>query len=331
MKVLVTGAAGFLGRHVVAALVRRGHRVRALVRTASVPQWWAESDVQVIQADLCKDDLGEACDGVEVIVHLAAQRRGSDEERIRGTTVATDRLLTAMSQANVGHLVLASSMAVYDWSGRSDTLSEETPLEAIPEGRDGYAIAKLQQEGLVRRFAGEHDLELTVLRPGYIWGHGQSHTPGVVAKVGPIRITIAPGGVLPLTYVENCADAFALAAGGKDNNTVNIVDSEAITARRLVREFCRQSHVRCIALPLPYGLGLAAAHVVSACATRLGVGRRLPGVLIPPRYRARFRPMAFPNAHACRVLGWTPRYGFAEAVQRSGRDQSAFAESPASA
>ena len=79
MRVLVTGAAGFLGARTVEALVRRGHEVHALVRPSSpVPDW--PTGVHVWHGDLrVRGAAAEALEGVEAVVHLAAQMTGTDE------------------------------------------------------------------------------------------------------------------------------------------------------------------------------------------------------------------------------------------------------------
>ena len=119
---------------------------------------------------------------VDVLIHLAAVVEGSDEARFAGTAVATERLMEAMQKSCTQRLVLASSMSVYDWA-RGRRLDEGTPLEPNLYQRDSYAIAKSWQERVVRRFAQRNDWQLTVLRPGFIWGRGNEEPPGP----GPTR------------------------------------------------------------------------------------------------------------------------------------------------
>ena len=117
MRVLITGANGFLGRHVVAEFLRRGHAVRALVRPAARLDdlGWPEP-VEVVRADLrVSRELAAAFAGVDVLVHLAAAVTGGEDAQLAATVVGTERLLDAMARSQTGRLVLASSFSVYDW------------------------------------------------------------------------------------------------------------------------------------------------------------------------------------------------------------------------
>jgi nucleoside-diphosphate-sugar epimerase len=96
MKALVTGANGFLGRHVVGALLARGIEVRAMVRPAACLEalGWSSSSVEAFRADLRSSrELGHAFEGVDVLLHLAAVVSGEEEAQFAGTVVGTERLL----------------------------------------------------------------------------------------------------------------------------------------------------------------------------------------------------------------------------------------------
>ena len=147
MKVLVTGASGFLGRHVVAEFLRRGHPVRALVRPAAKvdPQrlGW-EGDAELVRADLrAGGDLPSPFAGIDALVHLAAAVTGGEEAQFGATVVGTENLLAAMARSSCKRLVLAGSFSVYDWSAVRGTLTEDSPLEADLYDRDGYAVSHL--------------------------------------------------------------------------------------------------------------------------------------------------------------------------------------------
>lgn len=319
MKVLVTGATGFLGARVVDALGSRGHEVVALVRPAGEAPAWGDR-VQVSRADLREPGAAaEALRGVDAVVHLAAQVTGSDEARFAGTVVATETLLADMAAAGVRRLVLASSFSVYDWSRAGAEIDEQTPLEEEPGlyERDGYAVAKLWQERVVRR-AAEHDgLELTVLRPGFVWGPGKEFVDGAGPRVGGVQVVFGPAGRLPLTHVVNCADCFAAAVGSDAavGATLNVVDGDAPRTWRYARDVSgRADGVR---VPVPYVLGFALVRLVHRVARALlGERLRLPSIFVPRRFEARFKPVRATGAEARRVLGWQPPLGYEEALNR---------------
>lgn len=318
MKVLVTGAGGFLGKRVVGELARRGHDVRALVRPSSpVPEWPGRVDVR--RGDLrVPGDALPAVDGVDGVVHLAAQVTGSDEARFAGTVVATEHLLAGMTRAGVRRLVLASSLSVYDWSRAGGSIEERSPLEREPAlyERDGYSVAKWWQERVARRVAEREGLELTVLRPGFIWGPGNGVVDGVGARAGGAYLVFGPAGRLPLTHVDNCADCFATAieTAGAGGATLNVVDGDAPRTWIYARDVGAGGAL----VPVPYALAFALVRLVhGASRALLGERLRVPSIFVPRRFEARFKPVQVTSAEARRVLGWRPPLEYREALARA--------------
>src|SRR5262249_4345755 len=108
MRALVTGANGFLGQHVVGALLARGIDVRAMVRPAArLEAFGWPSSVEVFRADLrTSHELSRAFEGVDVLIHLAAVVSGAEDAQFAGTVVATERLLEAMTQGACRRVIL---------------------------------------------------------------------------------------------------------------------------------------------------------------------------------------------------------------------------------
>lgn len=323
--VLVTGAAGFLGQAVTRALLARGHRVRALVRDAATYRApdAAEggSPVDVVEGDVRAPGLlDRALDGADAVVHLAAQVRGSSSEQFASTVGGTERLLEALARpagAGVRRLVLASSFSVYDWTAVRRSMTEFSPLEPRPQRRDGYARAKVWQERVVREAAAAAPWDLVVLRPGFIWGRERPEVPGVGQRVGSTMLVVRTR--LPLTHVDNCAEAFAaaLAADVPSGTTANVVDPDVVTSPRYAAASAAVTGVR-RRVVLPYRAGLALAQVARA-GGRVAfprTGGKLPGVLDPVRYRALFRPLDFPAEVAAGRLGWRPVLTWEQAAAR---------------
>jgi UDP-glucose 4-epimerase len=316
----VTGANGFLGRHVTAALLARGQEVRALVRPSAAVSLPPAPGLEVFRADLlATDDLRTAFTGVDVLVHLAAAVSGSDDVQYRTAVEGTERLLRAMVGTSCRRIVLASSFAVYDWSAIEGTLHEDSPTEpaADLQERDGYARAKAAQEEVARRRAAEHGWALTVLRPGFIWGRGHGYPDALAPRAAGLRIVIGPRSLCPLTHVENCADLFAVAAidPRASGRTLNVVDGEGVASIDHLGAHLRGSGERSLRVPVPYGLvhGLARALYSFPFVRR----RRLPGLLVPSRLEARFKPLRYTSRRAREVLGWTPPLTYEVCLERT--------------
>jgi 2-alkyl-3-oxoalkanoate reductase len=323
VRVLVTGANGFLGRHVVGALLSRGHSVRALVRPAASvePLGWPPA-VEVVRADLRGGALESLFPGVEAVIHLAAAVTGGEDAQFAATVVGTERLLAAMEGFTVRRLVLASSFSVYDWSHIHGTLDEDSPLEAAPDlyERDGYAVAKSWQERIVRASAKQKAFELVVLRPGWIWGQGLGYLAGLGQRFGSVHLVIGPATRLPLTHVDNCADLFALCvdAPAAAGETFNVVDSDEVRIWQYLSDYLRRSGEAGWRIPVPYRLAYATAQVASATSKWIFNGKgKLPSVLVPCRFEARFKPLRFSNAKVRRVLSWAPPFSYEACLDRT--------------
>jgi len=318
MKVLVTGSGGFLGRHIVEALAKRGHAVRAMVRPNSAPPPWSD-DVEIVRADLrAPGDLAPALEGVDAVIHAAAATSGSEDAQFASTVVATENLVKAILAAETKRLVLISSFVLYDWDRASRVLDEDAPTAQHIYELGGYTIAKVWQERLVREAARANGLELTVLRPGFIWGEGHAEIAGMGRKFGSLFVMFGPFTRLPLIHVVNCADCVAAATENPAaiGETFNLVDRDDVSVWRYVREYARRSGLRGVYLPLPYGLGLAVAEIANWVSRRLfGDKGKLPSLLAPRRFRSQFRPLRFPNGKVETRLGWRSPLTFQQALE----------------
>jgi 2-alkyl-3-oxoalkanoate reductase len=321
--VLVTGPTGFLGAHVVAAMLRAGVRVRALVRPgtdeASLP-WGPAPGLEVARGDLRRrDGLAEALEGCSAVVHLAAVKSGDFASRFAGTVVATENLLAAMDRAQVDRLVFCSTFSVYDYRAlpAGSILDEDAPVEDEPRSRDEYAQVKLAQERLVQEWGGR----TSVLRPGMIYGPGELwHSLLGIEVAGPLWVGAGSRRMLPMAWVENVADAFVAALTGPDavGAVVNVVDDRLPSVGEYVAAVTPYLDDKPRVVPLPYRLVHTGVEAIGVLNERRMRGRlKLPGGFLPAPFAARFRPLHYPNDRAKQLLGWRPRYALGEALPRT--------------
>lgn len=323
MKVLVTGGSGFLGRRVVEALLRAGHAVRAIVRpTARVDALAWDGRVEVFRADLrSHPSLEQAFDGSDAVIHLAAAMKGSDFARFSETVVGTERLFAAMADTPVKRLVLCSSFAVYDWRAARGRVDEGLALASDPYGCGGYAAAKLWQERLATRMSEAHGWQLTIVRPGFVWGRGSElPSAGIGPSLDGLHLVFGPLRHLPLVHVENCADLIraALESPKAIGETFNALDAEPITAWRMLGEHVRRTGAGGVRVPLPYWLvRIAIASIATVARASFGRRAQLPTLFVPARFAQRFRPLRYDTAKPRAVLGWSPPLDFAACLERT--------------
>lgn len=216
MYALVTGANGFLGRHVVEQLVARGDQVRALCRHEN-PEL-ISFGVETVQGDIRnRAAVVEACRGVDVVFHVAAITgiwgRWSDFYEIN--TLGTEHVVEGCRRHGVRRLVYTSSPSV-TYSGE-DQLGID---ESVPYPKSWYchyphSKALGEQHVLRANGAPGSDLKTCALRPHLIWGpHDKNLFGRLVEQARSGRLCrVGPGGNLVDTvYVENAAVAHLLAA-----------------------------------------------------------------------------------------------------------------------
>ena len=327
MKVLITGASGFVGKYVVAAALQAGHHVRAVIRPKTDEtrfSWHRHPHLEIARYDLrSRRGLTDMVKGVDAVIHLAATKGGDFYDRFAGTVIATENLLLAMADTGVNHLVVTSTFSVYDYQAipRETVLDEHSPLIQNPLDRDAYAQTKLIQEEMIREFEKEHQATVTIIRPGMIYGREALWHALLGAEVSATRwLKIGGHSTLPMTYVENCAEAIvqALTATKAFGQTINLVDDDLPTQQRYLNGLLNHETAPPKLTPVSWALMQGIANTAWFVNQRLLKGRaRLPGILVPAQLQARFRPLQYSNRLAKALLDWTPRYSFAEALARS--------------
>jgi len=327
VKVLVTGASGFLGRSVVRAAFAAGHDVLALVRpAANVDDLAWPGGVRIIRGDLRQvGDWAKQLNDIDAVIHLAAAPSGDLPTQLSGTVVATENLLGKLRMESLARFVHVSSFSVYDYSavGAGGTLTEATPLDPKPERRDAYTITKILQERLVGdacRKAGTH---LVVIRPGAIVGPGKDWGFGRVLKLGRWDVIFSPRATFPLTYVDHCAAAIvnALSAPVPTESVFNVVDDQLPTYGQFHRLGRRVGAADVgSALHVPWFVVSLIGGTVSLINRLLFAGRaKVPEFLDRTRQRVRWQPMSYSNRAAKEQLDWSPAVPLSEAVERTAR------------
>jgi 2-alkyl-3-oxoalkanoate reductase len=324
-RVLVTGAAGFLGRHVATALARCGVEVRALVRDPTRVPFDVEGCTTLFTGDL--DDgaqLRRALDGVEVVINCAAttDNRAPWEVHERANIDGVRNLLTSAADAGVERVVHVSSVAVYGLSdGRYD---ERAPLKT----RDPWAYyqrSKLASEQVVDRFRSTRGLDVVVLRLGLLHGPGKPPRTGLLT-LGRLQFVAGSGrNHLPYTSVDRAVDGIllALAEPAAADQTYNLVEEPQRTVRAQAALGADEGRSP-IFVPVPRWLLLAAAGLAERRSVRLRA--TAPPKLSRYTVRSATRDAHYPATKARLQLGWLAGSGTATVGAHEGGEVPTAAE-----
>ncbi|MEY2954318.1 MAG: hypothetical protein RLZZ401_2405 [Pseudomonadota bacterium] len=313
MKVLVTGASGFVGQGLLDDLQARGQfTLRAALRQPGIA--WRPSGSRVdsvVVGELSTDtDWDPALAGIDTVVHLAARvhvmrdRLADPLAAFHAVNVqASVQLARSAARAGVRRLVYLSTAKVHGESTLAgESFSENSPTQP----GDPYSISKLEAEHALRQTLDKTATELVVLRPPLVYG------PGVGANFGTLIRAIRRGIPLPLAAIDNqrslvglgnLTDAIILclthpAAAGQ---TYLLSDQHDLSTPRLIR-------LLAAAMERPdrlWSLPPAVLYRAAAWLGRASVAQRLCDNL------------CLDARQISRELGWKPRYSVVESIQRS--------------
>jgi nucleoside-diphosphate-sugar epimerase len=327
--IVVTGASGFIDTRVVQRLVERGFRnIRCLVRPSSdakarnLVAIGKPGEIDIFLGNLLsrEDCLAVTKDAVAVI-HLAAGRgEKSYPDAFMNTAVTTRNLLDACVQHGIcRRFVNVSSFAVYD-NGHKATgtlLDESCPLESHPEDRgEAYCFAKTKQEEVVASYRDRYGLSVVTLRPGVVYGPGNLAISGRVG-IDTFGVFLHLGGSnrIPLTYVDNCADAIALAAIRplQSSEAFNVVDDDLPSSRQFLKRYkANVKRFRSLYLPKPVSYAFCSLWERYSNWSQ----GQLPAAFNRNRWNSLWRKTEYNNSRLKKLLGWAPLVSTEEGLQR---------------
>jgi len=307
MKVLVTGAGGFIGSHVVEVLIKAGHQVRALVRYNSRGSWGhldefaskVRENIEVRLGDVTdQPQVRSLVDGCDIVLHLAALIGIPYSYDAPASYVATNiggtlNVLEACRQASVRRVIVTSTSEVYG-TARYTPIDEGHPLQ----GQSPYSASKIAADKLAESFYCSFDLPVVTLRPFNTYGPRQSARaviPTVMTQALRGADEVHLGHLTPkrdLTFVEDTARAFLLAAEapGIEGQVIHFGQGQAVSIGELAQR----------------------------CLDAVGSKARL--VSVPERQRPEKSEVGLllcDAAKARRMLNWTPQVSLDEGLRQT--------------
>ncbi|MBV9328416.1 MAG: NAD-dependent epimerase/dehydratase family protein [Chloroflexi bacterium] len=315
MKILITGATGFLGTRLAAAALARGDSVRGLVRDLDRAAELRATGVETVQGDMLDaESLQRAVQGVDCIFHTAAVIGDwPDRGLSRRVNVEGTRTLVSLAiQAQVQRVVHFSSLAVYGNQHHRGT-DESAPYRY----GDIYTDAKIDSERVVFDLARGGAIEAVSLRPGFIYGPGdRTLLPKLLEALSSRKFMFVGDGSKQMNcvYVEDVVQAAMLAStvAGASGRAYNVTDGQIPELRdfiAFIAEYC--------------GLPMPTKHVppilaVAGCYTSEHVGHLLGLEQAPLMNISRLRFLYYNQAYsiqrARQELGYSPQYAIRDGL-----------------
>lgn len=329
--ILVTGSSGFIGSRLVQRLLDLGFQnVRCFTRPSSnKTRVDALSGlcrngalVEVIEGNLLSpEDCIAATQEAAVIFHLAAGRgEKSYPDAYMNSVVTTRNLLEASAGHNcLKRFVNISSFSVYSnrKKPRRRLLDESCPVDDRPVLRgEAYCFAKAEQDEIVAEYGKRVGIPYVIVRPGQVYGPGNE---GISARVGintfGVFLHLGGSNTIPLTYVDNCVEAIALAGlrKGIDGEVFNVVDDDLPSSRKFLRLYKRNVK-SFLSLYVPHFLSYALCYLWEKYSA--WSAEQLPPVFNRGKWHAYWKKTRYSNEKLKIRVGWKPTVRTEEGLRR---------------
>ena len=315
-EILITGGNGFVGRHVVSALLERGDSVRVLALPAEDTSTLEEWGVAVHRGDIRRpDSLAGPMAGVDRVLHLAALMdvwRPMEEYRAVNVS-GTENVCRAALAAGVSRVVHMSSSSVYGMAlGRP--ADESFPLSPFP---DPYPVTKAAADMAVQRMIARDHLPAVIVRPDQIFGPGDRMHFGRMAdrlRAGPGVIVGSGDNALPLVYVSDVVQGLVLALDHERavGRVYNIGNDRPLSQKQFLHAIARAIGARPPRLHVPYHALYAAGYVAEQLAIPTRSRARPPITRLGVAFLGTHNRYAIGRARC--ELGYEPRVDLRDAV-----------------
>jgi nucleoside-diphosphate-sugar epimerase len=321
MRILITGATGFVGGHLVEACQRRGWQVVALARPRSDTKALEAAGVAVVRCEPTDAAaLRKAVAEIDAIVNCAAKIGdwGPHEDYIQANVDNLRVLLDACKGQALSRFVHLSSLGVYAAKHHYGT-DETTP--AATSHRDGYSHSKALAERLVLQYERDFGVPAVVLRPGFIYGpRDKTVMPRIIdtLRQKAMRYPGAKGArALNTIFVRNLIDAIflAIASDRAVGQIYNLTDGEMVSKRRFIETIADAMGCSRPTLTPPLWLAWLVTWTADKAA-RLRGSSEGPAFSFP-RLKFMGLNLDFSIEKAKRELGYSPRYTFDDAMSET--------------
>lgn len=310
MKILVTGATGFIGNALVQKLLKQKNKIRVLVRD----QKFKTNSVEIILGDVTNpESCGRACEGIDIVFHCAGVLGGwgiANQKFWDVNVSGTKNMLDAASQTGVKRFVHVSSCGIFGPLKDGEVADETNSYNPT----NIYEKTKIEGEKLVLLYAKK--LPVTIVRPEFVYGPGDRHLLPLFKTINEKRFVLFNNGKSTVhpTYIDDAVNAMLLAASNPKagGHGFNIAGPKQVSVKEFISTMSGALGVTSPSLsiptPIPEITGIFFDHTI-------GLFTKPPLTLSQVRYLTENRAFSFEKAK--KILGYRPKTTLKEGMRKT--------------
>ena len=323
-KVLVIGGTGFIGSHLVDTLIKRGYKVRCLVRKTSNLKW-IEDHVKKNRIDLAYGDIVDkkslelATKGVDVVYNLATiidERWVRYEDFKKINLVGTKNIVEACIKNQVKKFIYFSSIAAVGMESANHPINEQEHCKPTTL----YGKSKYEAEKFLNNVIKQNKINIVILRPPTVYGPREAYNTASLFRTiqqGKFKIIGNGKNLMSFCFIKNVVDAAILAMEREtaNNETFFITDERAYSLQEFAETIAKEYNVKISKIHIPYWI----AYFTGFCFETIEKITRKKALLSRDRVKTMTSTYTYNISKAKKLLGYNPKYNLQTGVKETAK------------
>lgn len=313
MKILITGANGFIGKSLIAEALAQGFQVVALVRSKALIEWEGVNNIELIYCDLDKDEIPNLSGfSIDCVVHLAVSMNPKEETNADyDALLGTKKIIAEMLRSKIKKLIGMSSISVIDFENLAalSTINEDVALASNHQEMGKYSILKARQEGLYSAFGAGSENQCVIIRPGLVYSSDTLNPAHAGIIKSKFQLLIDHKGEVPLVDVDSVVKAMLIATGlnSAKLEIVHLLDYNLPSQAQYIDLLRQRRHIKAGGIVLAWWVVSPLIKMMFHIANVCNKTGKLPDSFLPHAFAARMKPFYFSNVKAKQLLNWVPK------------------------
>jgi UDP-glucose 4-epimerase len=306
LNVLVTGATGFIGSHLVNKLLDAGHNVRCTIRNSSdMSTLPVNKQIEVVNVDL-QAPQKDIFDSIQIVIHLAAQlgEYGIEPDYIYKINYdMTKKLLLQAEQSNVEQFIFCSTPGVLGFGHRL------APEDTAYNPRNLYEKTKTDAEQFIISHCADSHMKYTIIRPDFVYGPGDIRRIKLYKAIRNRKFILTTSGksYIHPTYIDDVIQGFLLCVGNPKsyNEVFNIAAAEDVQSSEFLQVIANEVGSRVVHINIGYKPSIFISRIVDIIFDKIF---HKEGFVTPNKIDFLATDHSSSIEKAKRILGYSPEF-----------------------